>query len=66
MIGLVGRILKLAEGYRKRIILAAVFSFLKAFISKAPIILAFYIIFAFIAGSMTGKSCVAAGAALAL
>ncbi len=66
MIGLVGRILKLAEGYRKRIILAAVFSFLKAFISKAPIILAFYIISAFIAGSMTGKSCVAAGAALAL
>ena len=35
MIALVRRILRLAEGYRTRIRLAAVCSFLKAFLGKA-------------------------------
>lgn len=66
MIALVQRILRLAEGYRTRIRLAAVCSFLKAFLSKAPIIVAYYLIAAFIEKRVTGLSCVLAGAALAL
>ena len=64
MIALLQRILRLAEGYRTRIRLAAVCSFLKAFLSKAPIIVAYYLIAAFIEKRVTGMSCVLAGAAL--
>ena len=66
MIALLHRILHLAEGYRTRISLAAVCSFLKAFLGKAPIIVAYYLIAAFIEKRVTGKSCVLAGAALVL
>ncbi len=66
MIALVQRILRLAGGYRTRIRLAAVCSFLKAFLSKAPIIVAYYLIAAFIEKRVTGLSCVLAGAALVL
>jgi len=64
MIALVSRILKLAEGYRGRIRFAAVCSFLKAFLGKAPIVIAYYMIAGFIAGTVTGKSCALAAAAL--
>ena len=66
MIALLQRILRLAEGYRTRIRLAAVCSFLKAFLSKAPIIVAYYLIAAFIENRVTGRSCAWAGAALVL
>ncbi|HCG60333.1 MAG TPA: ABC transporter ATP-binding protein, partial [Lachnospiraceae bacterium] len=66
MIALLQRILRLAEGYRRRIRLAAVCSFLKAFLSKAPIIVAYYLIAAFIENRVTGRSCAWAGAALVL
>ena len=66
MIALVRRILDLAEGYRARIRLAAICSFLKAFLGKAPIIIAYYMIAAFINHHVTGKSCVLAGVALVI
>ncbi|MCR5825648.1 MAG: ABC transporter ATP-binding protein/permease [Oscillospiraceae bacterium] len=66
MIALVQRILRLAEGYRTRIRIAAVCSFLKAFLSKAPIIVAYYLIAAFIEKRVTGMSCALSGAALVL
>ena len=66
MIALIQRILRLAEGYRTRIRLAAVCSFLKAFLGKAPIVVAYYLIAAFIENRVTGQSCVWAGVALVL
>lgn len=64
MIQLVQRIFRLAGAYRGRIRLAAVFSFLKAFFSKAPIIVAFFLISGFLEGSVTVATCVIAGLAL--
>ena len=64
MIALVRRILRLAEGYRARIRLAAVCSFIKAFLGKAPIVAAYFLIAAFIENRVTGKSCIWAGVAL--
>lgn len=66
MIALIRRILSLAEGYRTRIRLAAVCSFIKAFLSKAPIIIAFYVISGFLTQSVSGKTCVFVGIALVL
>jgi len=64
MIALLQRILRLAEGYRTRIRLAAVCSFIKAFLSKAPIVIAYFMIAGFIGNTITGKSCALAGLAL--
>lgn len=66
MIGLVGRILRLAEAYRTRIVLAAVFSFGKSVLSKAPLFLAFLLISGFLEGSVTAKRCAITGGALVL
>ncbi|MBQ8826357.1 MAG: ABC transporter ATP-binding protein, partial [Oscillospiraceae bacterium] len=66
MIGLVFRILRVAEGYKTRITLAAVFSFLKAFCTKAPIVAAYFMIAGFIDGTVTGKTCLICGGALVL
>ena len=66
MIALMQRILRLAEGYGRRIRLAAVCSFLKAFLSKAPLVIAFYMISGFIAGTVTGRNCILAGVAMLL
>ena len=64
MIALLQRILRLAEEYRMRIRLAALCSFLKALLGKAPIILAYFVIVWFLNGSMSGKRCILVGAAL--
>ena len=64
MIALMQRILRLAEGYRTRIRLAAVCSFIKAILGKAPIILAYFMIAGFLDGNISGKSCILVGAAL--
>ena len=64
MIALLQRILRLAEEYRMRIRLAALCSFLKALLGKAPIILAYFVIAWFLNGSMSGKRCILVGAAL--
>ena len=66
MIALVQRILRLAEGYRTRIRLAAVCSFLKALLSKAPIIVAYSMIARFLDHRLTGRGCVIAGLTLVL
>ena len=66
MIALMQRILRLAEGYGTRIRLAAVCSLLKAFLGKAPLVIAFYMISGFIAHTVTGRSCVLAGVAMLL
>ena len=64
MIALMQRILCLAEGYRTRIKLAAVCSFIKALLGKAPIVLAYFMIARFLDGNMNGKSCILTGVAL--
>ncbi|ACV23577.1 Putative multidrug export ATP-binding/permease protein SAV1866 [Slackia heliotrinireducens] len=64
MIQLLQRILRLAGSYRRRIYAAAAFSFLKAFFSKAPLMVAFLLIAGFIEGSVTGSTCIIVGAAL--
>ncbi len=64
MIALMQRILRLAEGYRTRIRLAAVCSFIKGLLGKAPMVLAYYMIAWFLNGTMSGKNCVLVGIAL--
>ncbi len=64
MIALLQRILRLAEGYRTRIRLAAVCSFVKGLLSKAPMLLAYFMIAWFLDESISGKSCVLAGLSL--
>ena len=64
MIQLVQRILRLSGSYRGRFVQATVFSFLKAFFSKAPIMVAFFLIAGFIDGTVTGTTCVLSGLAL--
>ena len=66
MIALIQRILSLAEGYRARIRLAAVCSFIKAFLGKAPIVIAFLMISGFLEQTVTGKTCVIAGIAIVI
>ncbi len=61
MIALMQRILRLAEGYQTRIRLAAFCSFIKALLSKSPIILAYFMIAWFLDGSMSGKNCILVG-----
>ena len=66
MIALIGRILKVAENYRGRIYWAALCSFLKAFLSKMPIMVTFLLIGGFLDGSITPRSCLLAGIAILL
>jgi ABC-type multidrug transport system, ATPase and permease components len=64
MIALMKRILSVSGKYKGRIQLAFVFSFLKSFLSKAPIIIGFLTLTAFYDGKMTAQDCLWAGAAL--
>ena len=64
MIGLIVRIFRLSKGYRLRISVAAVVSFLKSVCAKVPLMAAFFLIAAFIEGTATSAMCVTAGAAL--
>lgn len=66
MIGLVFRVLRAAEGYQGRIRGAAVLSFLKSFCSKAPFVVAYFMIAGLMDGTVTGKTCLWAGIALTL
>ncbi len=66
MIGLMFRILRVAKGYIGRICLAAVFSFLKAICSKAPFVLAYFMISGFLNDTVTEKSCWLCAGALVL
>lgn len=64
MIGLVFRILRVAKGYRGRIALATVFSFLKAFCLKIPYVVAYFMFAGFLEEAVTTKYCLACGGVL--
>nr|WP_325258435.1 ABC transporter ATP-binding protein [uncultured Oscillibacter sp.] len=66
MIALMKRILNAAGGYKGRIQLAFVFSFLKSFLAKAPIGMAFLVLTAFLGGSAGSRLCLTMGAAMAI
>lgn len=66
MIALMKRILNVAGGYKGRIQLAFVFSFLKSLLAKAPIGMAFLVLTAFLDGSAGSRLCLTMGAAMAI
>nr|WP_325296175.1 ABC transporter ATP-binding protein [uncultured Oscillibacter sp.] len=66
MIALMKRILNVAGGYKGRIQLAFVFSFLKSLLAKAPIGMAFLVLTAFLDGSADSRLCLTMGAAMAI
>ncbi|MEY8230709.1 ABC transporter ATP-binding protein [Oscillospiraceae bacterium 50-16] len=66
MIALMKRILNVAAGYKGRIQLAFVFSFLKSLLAKAPIGMAFLVLTAFLDGSAGSRLCLTMGAAMAI
>ena len=66
MIALMKRILNVAGGYKGRIQLAFVFSFLKSLLAKAPIGMAFLVLTAFLDGSVGSRLCLTMGAAMAI
>lgn len=66
MIALMKRILNVAGGYKGRIQLAFLFSFLKSLLAKAPIGMAFLVLTAFLDGSADGRLCLTMGAAMAI
>ncbi|WP_295089392.1 ABC transporter ATP-binding protein [Ruminococcus sp.] len=65
MIGLIGRILGVSGKYRGRIYGAMFLSFLKGMLMKMPIMLAYFVVTAFIGGTITKKHCIYIAAALA-
>lgn len=64
MIRLMFRILRVSDDYKWRIRFAAVASFLKSLCSKAPFIVAFFVISAFLEGTATVSTCLRSGGAL--
>ncbi|WP_035438484.1 ABC transporter ATP-binding protein [Atopobium sp. oral taxon 810] len=64
MIAFISRILKVAQDLRRRIYGAAVCSFLKAFLGKAPIVVMFFLIMGFLNNTVTNMSCLWAGIAI--
>lgn len=65
MIAFISRILKVAQDLRRRIYGAAVCSFLKALLGKAPIVVMFFLIMGFLNNTVTNMSCLWAGIAIA-
>ena len=61
MISFIGRILNVAKDYKARLYVAAICSFIKAVLSKAPIVVTFLLIKEFVDGTITGASCLYAG-----
>ena len=64
MIGLIFRVLRVADGYQGRIRGAAALSFLKSFCAKAPFVAAFFMIATFLDGTVTGMTCLLSGLSL--
>jgi len=64
MIGLIGRILGVSERYKGRIYGAMLLSFLKGMLMKMPVFLMYFIVTAFIDGTITKKACIYAAVAL--
>lgn len=65
MIALMRRILAVSGKYKGRIQLAFVFSFLKSFLAKIPIGLAFFVLVAFYNGTASSEMCLWIGFAMA-
>ena len=65
MIALMKRILTVSGSYKGRIQWAFVFSFLKSFLAKAPIVLSFFALAAFYHGTATAELCLWLGVATA-
>ena len=65
MIGLIGRILGVSGKYKGRICGAMILSFLKGMLMKMPIMLAYFVVTAFIEGTITKKHCIYIAIALA-
>jgi len=65
MIGLIGRILGVSGKYKGRICGAMILSFLKGMLMKMPIMLAYFVVTAFIEGTITKKHCIYIALALA-
>ena len=64
MIGLIGRILGVSGKYKGRIYGAMFLSFLKGMLMKVPIMLAYFVVTAFIEGTVTKTHCVYIAVAL--
>ena len=64
MIALMKRILRISGKYRGRIQIAFIFSFLKSFLSKAPIVIGFLMLTAFYNEKMTAINCLWIGGAM--
>jgi ATP-binding cassette subfamily B protein len=64
MIGMIKRILSVSGKYQGRIYGAMGFSFLKGLLVKVPIILTYFIVTAFIDGTLTKKTAVYSAIAL--
>lgn len=64
MIKLINKILNVSGKYKGRIKIAFIFSFLKSFLSKFPICLAFFVFTAFYNDTVTREYCLWIGAAL--
>ena len=64
MIGLIGRILGVSGKYKGRIYGAMFLSFLKGMLMKMPIMLAYFVVTAFIEGTITKMHCLYIAAAL--
>ncbi|MBR5362982.1 MAG: ABC transporter ATP-binding protein [Oscillospiraceae bacterium] len=65
MIGLIGRILGVSGKYKGRIYGAMFLSFLKGMLMKMPIMLAYFVVTAFIEGTVSKKHCLYIAVALA-
>ena len=66
MIGLMKRILTVSGSYQSRILLALFVAFLKARLSKAPIMLALLVLTGFYEGNISPRSCLLCGRAMVL
>lgn len=66
MIKLMKRILDFSGQYRRQIQLALVFSFLKSFLARSPIMLAFYALTRFYHGTSDARMCLQIGVAMAV
>lgn len=66
MIALMKRILTVSGAYKGRIQLAFLFSFLKSLLAKAPICLAFLVLYAFYQGTADTGLCLFTGASMAV
>ena len=64
MIALIKRILNFSGRYKGRITVALVFALLKSFFMRAPIGLAFYVLFNFYNGAASGEMCLHIGMAI--